>query len=319
MKPTRSLGILVLAAGMASNAGAASSVVNGIRGIVHDSVITQQDVQEMTQPALSVLQRQYPGQTQAVLEKLAKAEQDNLRVLMDRQLILHDFNTAGYTLPESVLEDVVQERIRSRFGDQRTLTKTLQAEGITKEKFRERVREQFILEVMRQKHISAELIISPQKVENYYQAHKEEFKVEERVKMDMIVLNRNGDTNTANPQQLAQELLLKVKDGAPFTELASVYSQRAQRQAGGEWFAKSQLRPELAAAIANLKPGQASDVVETADAYYLVYVQEVEGNHFKPLNEVRPTIEATLLTEERARLEKQWVGRLRKKTFTREY
>lgn len=318
MKSLRVLGSILMACGVTSGAFAAN-IVNGIRAIVHDQVITLQDVQELTAPAANVLQRQYPGQPQVVMERLAKAETDNLQQLMQRQLILHEFKTAGYSLPESVMDDVVQERIRARYGDQRSLTKTLQAEGITKERFRERLRENVILELMRQKNISSELIISPQKVENYYQANKEEFKVEDRVKLEMIVLNRAPDAATPNPDALAKEILLKVKDGTPFTELATMYSQRAQRQVGGEWFARSQLRPELSTAITNLKPGDTSDVVETADAYYLVKVQEAEGQSYKPLNEVRPAIESTLLTQERARLEKQWVARLKKKTFTREY
>lgn len=309
------IGTVATAAGLAFNASGAN-LVNGIRAVVHDSLVTQQDVQEMTAPAVGVLQRQYPGQSQVVMEKLAKAESDNLQQLVQRQLILHEFKTAGYNMPESVLDDLVQERIRARYGDQRTLTKTLQAEGMTKEKFRERLREQFIVEVMRQKNISSELIISPQKVEDYYKAKKEEFKVEDRVKVEMIVLNR---ATNSNPDALAREILLKVKDGTPFTELATMYSQRSQRQAAGEWFERSQLRPELAAAIANLKPGDTSDVVETSDAYYLVKVHEVEANHYKPINEVRSTIESALLTNERARLENQWVARLKKKTFTREY
>lgn len=307
-----------MAVGVTSGAFGAN-LVNGIRAIVHDQVITQQDVQELTAPAAGVLQRQYPGQPQVVMERLAKAENDNLQQLMQRQLILHEFKTAGYNLPESVMDDVVQERIRARYGDQRTLTKTLQAEGITKEKFRQRLRENVVLELMRQKYISSELIISPQKVENYYQANKEEFKVEDRVKLEMIVLNRAPDTATPNPDALAREILLKVKDGTPFTELATMYSQRAQRETGGEWFARSQLRPELSVAITNLKPGDTSDVVETADAYYLVKVQEAAAETYKPLNEVRTSIESALLTQERARLEKQWVSRLKKKTFTREY
>lgn len=318
MKSLRLLGSVMMAVGVTSGAFGAN-LVNGIRAIVHDQVITQQDVQELTAPAAGVLQRQYPGQPQVVMERLAKAENDNLQQLMQRQLILHEFKTAGYNLPESVMDDVVQERIRARYGDQRTLTKTLQAEGITKEKFRQRLRENVVLELMRQKYISSELIISPQKVENYYQANKEEFKVEDRVKLEMIVLNRAPDTATPNPDALAREILLKVKDGTPFTELATMYSQRAQRETGGEWFARSQLRPELSVAITNLKPGDTSDVVETADAYYLVKVQEAAAETYKPLNEVRTSIESALLTQERARLEKQWVSRLKKKTFTREY
>ena len=39
--------------------------------------------------------------------------------------------------------------------------------------------------------------------------------------------------------------------------------------------------------------------------------------HVRPLNEVRDDIENTLRTQEQARIEKQWIESLKKKTFIR--
>ena len=60
------------------------------------------------------------------------------------QLILHSFDTEGYKLPDAVVDELVQERIRERFGDRVTFMKTLQAQGMTVEQFRKQVREQYI-------------------------------------------------------------------------------------------------------------------------------------------------------------------------------
>jgi peptidyl-prolyl cis-trans isomerase SurA len=296
-----------------------SAPVNAIQGVVHDSVVTQFEVQQLTAPALPRLRSEYAGQEQAFFRKLSEIDRENLEQLMQRQLILHDFKTSGFNLPESILDDLVAEQIKSRYTDRRTLTKSLQADGITYEKFRERLRERFIIEAMRNKYISSEIIISPQKVENYYQAHKEDYKVEDAVKLRMIVLSKPGDPASGDSKKLAQELLVKIKEGTPFSELAVVYSQRSQRDKAGEWYEKSQLRKELAEATAKLKSGDISEVVETTDAYYLLQVEELRPEHYKPLSEMRTSIENSLVLQERARLEKQWVERLKKKTFIRYY
>ena len=50
------------------------------------------------------------------------------------------------------------------------------------------------------------------------------------------------------------------------------------------------------------------------------YFWEVEDRHpahIRPLSEVRDDIEKTLLAQERAHLQKQWLDRLKKKTFIR--
>ena len=44
-------------------------------------------------------------------------------------------------------------------------------------------------------------------------------------------------------------------------------------------------------------------------------VEDKKPAHFKPLSEMRDDIERTLLSQERTRLENQWIDRLKKKTF----
>src|SRR5215469_9326028 len=180
--------LLIAAVLAASVPSLRAELVNGIQAIVHDSVITYEDVEILTAQTASVLSRQYGNNPEMFRQKMSDARADNLEKLLRQELILHDFKTAGYNLPESILDEEVERRIRSRYGDRMTATKTLQAEGITLEKFRQRVRDQIIVEALTQKNVSSEIIISPYKVETYYSAHTDEFKVEDEVKLRMIVL-----------------------------------------------------------------------------------------------------------------------------------
>ena len=67
----------------------------------------------------------------------------------------------------------------------------------------------------------------------------------------------------------------------------------------------------------SLKPRELSPVIDTPEACYILLVEEAKPAHVKTLGEVRDQIEKTLLDEERNRLEKQWIEKLRKKTFVR--
>jgi parvulin-like peptidyl-prolyl isomerase len=162
------------------------------------------------------------------------------------------------------------------------------------------------------------IIISPYKVETYYLVHQDNFKVEDEVKLRMIVLNKTSgdDTNTV---RLAGEILAQIKGGATFQEMASVYSQDSQRSQGGDrgWVERSVLRKELADIAFALKPGQVSDVIDMPEACYLMLVEQARPAHVKPLNEVRDDVELTLRTQAQKQLEQQWIERLKKKTFIR--
>ena len=343
-----------------------AELANGIKAIVHDSVITYVDVEDLTSQTALTLRNQMRSQPEQFQKKMEEIRSENLEKLLSRELILHEFKTAGYSLPDSVIDELVQERIHSKYrGDRVTLTKTLQAQGISHERFREQVREQFIVEALRQKNISSEIIISPYKVEKYYQAHREEFKVEDEVKLRILVLTKT--TDLPYPQKTVEEILVKLKEGATFAEMAAIHSQEPRSNQEGKWYEKTQLTKGLSDIAFSLQPGQYSGVlsrsagedywicqyeggrrtlarhygvdpatkkenlveelssnVDSADdkippprEFFIMFVEERRDTHFKSLGDMREQIERSLMLEERNRLEKQWIERLKKKTFVR--
>jgi len=298
---------------------APAELVTAIQAVVHDAVITSQEVQLTALPQVERLRWQHRNQPEVLQKRTGEVLNDTLEQLLERQLILRDFESAGYNLPESIVEEVVQERIRNRFGDRTTLIKTLQADGITFEKFRQQVREQFIVEALRSKNVSSEIILSPHKIERYYLAHQDKFQTEDQVKLRMISLGKPAGEEAARVRALAEEIRRKIQEGATFAEMAAVYSQDASRSRGGErgWEDVAALRQELRQAATTLQPGQVSGVIETPEVFYLILVEEKSPAHVKPLSEVREEIERTLQIEERARLQKRYIDKLRAKTFVR--
>ena len=291
--------------------------------MVHDTVITVRDVTDETRKAEAELEREYnpndPAQRDVFENKLAEAEKDNLKTLVERQLILHEYKTAGYNLPEKVIDDVVQAEVRSQ-GDRMVFIKTLEAQGTTLDRYRQRIRDNIIERAMRDKNVSSMIIVSPHKVETYYQAHRDSYKLPDRVKLRLIVLNKSSDPNDLDAprtKELAAEILAKINAGASFVDMATLYSDDKLHQQGGDrgWVQKGELRVELDTAAFSLKPGQRSGVIETPEACYLTQVDGVEKAHYSPLGEVRSQIEKDLQDRERARLQQQWLAKLRKKTF----
>jgi peptidyl-prolyl cis-trans isomerase SurA len=296
-------------------------LANGIEAIVHDSVITHHQVNALNEQTYDQLVRDYRSQPDLLDKKLRAMQSENLEKLLREQLILHEFKTAGYNLPESVVDELVDERIREdpRFHDRATFTKTLSEEGMTYERFRQQVRDRFIISQLRLKNISQEILISPHKMETFYLAHRDDFKVEDTIKLRTLTLTKASEDSAPQVRKLAEEILTKLKDGAAFAEMARLYSQDDLKSQGGDrgWVDKTYLRKELANVAFTLKSGQVSPVLETPEACYILEVEDTRPAHFKTLGEVREQIEKTLLDDERNRLEKQWIEKLRKKTFVR--
>jgi peptidyl-prolyl cis-trans isomerase SurA len=293
-------------------------VVDAIAAVVQDSIITSQEVLDPV--TVANLQQQYGSDPAALNKKLEQYEHDNLEMLIRRQLILHEFKTAGYSLTESAIEDWIQQQIKDNYGTRRAWINTLREKGMTQEQFRRQMREKIIVDAMTQKHLSSDqIIVSPHKVEAYYAAHKADFKVDDQVKLRMIVLNKAADPPAPPTKEMAQEIVDQLDHGASFGQMQAVYSQTSGGDSDGEWYSVTGLRKELSVAAAKLKPGQHSGVIDTPDKYYIMLVQDVKPAHFQPISEVRDSIERNLSLEEKQRLDKQWVDQLRKKTFVQLY
>jgi peptidyl-prolyl cis-trans isomerase SurA len=300
---------------------AEAELVNGIDAIVHDSIITFQEVDDASARIVDQLREQYGNQPDEMRRQLANAYKETLEELQERQLILHEFETAGYNLPESIIDEQFDQYIKGKYNDRVTFTKTLQQQGMTFEKARRDYKETFIVEQMRYKNISSAIMISPHKVETYYDEHKDDFKEEDKVKLRIIVLTNAPDADTTQTRKLADEILGKLNDGATFADMATIYSQGSQARSGGEWdwVEKSVLRKELADVAFSLKPGQRSGVIETPGAFYIMLVEDKKEARVKPLADVRDQVEKLLLARERTRLQQQWIAKLKKKTFIREF
>lgn len=293
-----------------------ADLADGINAIVNDKVITYQEVREKTASVIDVLQREYPDQPGLYDQKVNETLRDGLNTLIENQLILHEFDTKYNPLPDSLVDEWVNDRIHEQFGDRITCLRSLQAQGETFEKFRQDVRDQNIITELRYKNISDDkIIISPYKIENYYLLHQDDFKVGDQVKLRMIVLNKSAPDDKATRRK-ADELLADIKNGSSFDQLESIYSQDREQQ-GSDWMVCSVLRKELADAVTTLKPGQTSDVIETPDTCYILRVEDKRAAHVKPLTDVRGTIETTLRAQAQKEAQARWMDSLKKKAFIR--
>jgi parvulin-like peptidyl-prolyl isomerase len=312
----RVLMILLLAfSTLACSRAATPQLVNGIAVIVGDAVITYKDIQLALGDDLDFLRRQYGADSEVYKEKAAELQKSKLEEMVENELVLQEFKRAGYVIPDSWVQNQIKEDIR-KVGDRLTLISTLQAQGITFEKYREKTREREILRQMWLLKVPRDPLISPAKIENYYAHHLPDFKMEDQVKLRMIVLtNSPGVSNV----EMAKEIIAKLDQKVPFEELAKIYSQDSKASSGGErgWMEKKVLRSDLAKAAFALEPGEHSQPIETSDGTYILLVEDKKVSYTQTLSEVRDQIEATLRTEETKRLRKQWVDQLKAKTFIR--
>jgi parvulin-like peptidyl-prolyl isomerase len=304
--------MLLLCAGVAR---AQVQVVTGLAVVVNDSVITFGDIENRIGDQALTRDR-----------RMQKLHDQAIEQMVEEKLIMHDFVSSGYltNLLEAYVDDRIKDFIRNRdYGSRATLDRTLHAKGQTYESFRREQREQLIIGIMISQNSSnlRKILISPMKVEQYYQSHQDEFKMDDQVKLRMIVLPKSSDSATDTAKQMGEEILAKVDSGVPFAEMAQVNSSDPESAKGGDrgWVERNYFVPELAKIAFALKPGQHSGVIELPEKCYLLMVDDVKPAHTKALSEVRGDIERTLRNDESLHLKQLWIQRLKRKSWISTY
>lgn len=323
MKPFYSV---ALGVSLAFCFAAKADMVSGVSVVVNDQVITYGEIADNVAQRMSVVAQLYSDNPQRFEEETRKLRDQQIEDLVDRKLILHEFVAGGYVtnVLESLIDDQIKKNIqRDFYGDRARLIKTLEAEGLTYEMYRRKQREDFIVSYMGYQNVDApkKILISPLKIEEYYKDHQDKFKIEDEVKLRMIVISQPVDAAPGTARKTADEVLQKINNGVSFAEMAGIYSTGTQRTEQGErgWVDRTYFKPELAQVAFSLRPGQHSGVIELPEACYIMLVEDVRAAHVKSLADVRTDIERTLKSEERARLHKQWITRLKAKSFIEYY
>ena len=303
--------ILFLAVSLGAAAVSAQApsglLLDSYAAIVNGKVITVGDILALLQPARERLASRHEGEE--LKQKLQEEYNSARDALIESQLILLDFEMQGGVLPDRAVEDHINGVIHDRFGNDRTaFLAALAAERLTFAEWRKQMKDQFIVSLMRQKEVSAKILISPLDLQNAYEKDRDAFALPERVSLRTLALD-NGDT--------AKEQKKALKDAAKLRARILSGETTFEAESGGaaEWFEIGSLDETLRAAIAGLEPGALSEPLEIGGELYLVQLVERQAARVAALDEVAPEIEKKLRRAEFDRLDRIWIDTLRSKYF----
>jgi peptidyl-prolyl cis-trans isomerase SurA len=302
-----------------SFAAESSQVIDGIAAVVNRDVITYSQVRGLVGPRERLLQSQFKGEELA--KQIKAAREAALKDLIDRQLIVQSFAEQKFELPDHFVDERVNDIIRESFGgDRQAFIKTLQAQNYSLTEFKRQEKERIIVQAMRSKNVKMATVIPPAKITEYYAKHRAEFTAKEQVKLRLIMIPTHAaEGNAAAQKAIAEEILGKLADGAPFDRMAQIYSEDTTRDAGGDWgwIERKTLAEPLEKVAFNLPAGRVSHVIELGANYYILKVDEKRGGDTPSFAKLRPEIEKKLMQEESQRQQELWLGGLRQKAYIR--
>ena len=295
--------------------------LNGVAARVEDRVITLGEVLREMQPAEERIRSEARSRLEFQRRRKELAEQV-LNRLIDRTLIIREFEKSEMIIPPDILEQRYDDHITEEFeGDRAEFLEYLRAIGKSDREFRQEMKERLIVGAMRNERMGSPTAVSPVRVREYYEANRAQFYQEEQVRLRMIVLEQNDDETAEEIAVLAQSILDEFETGRTFDSLARQYSEGDKANSGGlwGWIDRDMLKSDLADVAFDLEPGTASEPVTLGRFTYILLAENRKSAGVRDLEDVRGKVEERIATEMAREAMDRWIQRLRARAFIRTY
>lgn len=319
------LAALALAAGLAAQEAPKDNLdlrfQNGIVAIAEDRVITVEEVRRELAPLIPEVQRQSRNEKE-FNERLDALQGDIVQNLIDRVLIVKEFyKEEKRRIPASYVDNAVADSIMSQFeGDRSKFLAYLRSQGKTQRDFRTEVEEDIIYGYMRNQMRKSQSIVSPVKVETFYNENKDRFYQDDAVFLRLIQFNRANLTDDELGSKAA-EALVQLTAGVSFEEVAKEYSQDARRSRGGDWGwqRRADLKKEFSDVVFEFPKGKYTETIILPEGGFILFVEDRRFAGIQPIDDVRDQIERILLQQMAREAQDQWLEKLRRNGYVKYY
>ena len=295
---------------------------NGIVAIAEDKIITVDDVRREVTPLIPQIQREARNE-QEFNQKLDALQDNAIQNLIDRVLIIKDFQKDDKKhVPENFIDNQIADQLNEQFDNDRSkFLAYLRARGTTMRDYRKEVEEDIIYNYMMHQQHKSQSIVSPVRIEQYYKENKDRFYQDDSVHLRLIQLSRASGQSDGELKGQSEAILLRLRSGEKFEDLAKEYSSDSRRAKGGDWgwMKRSDLKPEFSEPLFAVKKGECSEPVVLPEGCFLLYAEDRKYAGIQPLDEVRDQIERILVQQMGREYEDRWLERLRRNGYVKHF
>lgn len=182
------------------------------------------------------------------------------------------------------IDDLSLDRAISRIAEQQKLSvqqlrNQMEKDGMPFAFFREEIRDEIIMQRLREREVDSKILISDGEVDNYLASERAAAQNQVELNLSQIMIRI---PDNASPEQIAgrraraEEVMRQLRTGADFAKMAGTYSDASDALKGGEigWRNTDRLPPQFLDVLTKLKPGQVTPIIKSAGAFHILKLVE---------------------------------------------
>jgi peptidyl-prolyl cis-trans isomerase SurA len=253
------------------------ALLDRIAAIVNEGVVLASELDAQTE---EVIQRLREQKTELPPRNVLRRQ--ILERLVIEEVQMQRADRLGIQVTEEMLNGTVADVARRNNIPFDQLPQALAQQGIDYRDFRDDMRKQMTLQLLRQRDVLGRINISPRELETFLsrQQNAPDRNAEYNVSHILISV-----PVTASPEQIeardarAREVFEKAQAGEDFAQLAVTYSDSSTNIEGGSlgWRSGAQLPSIVAEQVVKMKPGEVSEPIRTPSGFHLFRLNEMRG------------------------------------------
>lgn len=260
----------------------------------------------------------YNGET--ARESIRNLRKKTLEEIVNRKLIVEEYQRDPFEIPRQNIENFIDEMsLNVSDGTRKSLKKKIEDSGITLDDLEERARDRLIVDFMLGNLFFKGVAITPQETFDYYQKNCATFAESPRTRLEVLFLPENRENLNTLVKDIQNDL--KSQNEKIFKSLVSLHSAAPNAKNGGDlgWIELDKLRPEFVRATDKQPVGFITGPVNTSEGIYFLRIKEIDKGGVKPFNEVHKDITEKLRHDQREKVYKEYINKLRAQAMIRYY
>lgn len=257
-------------AGFLPPASSAAHVVDSIAVVVNDDVITKNEIAARVR---SIEQRMKASN--APMPDAADLQRQVVEAMIVERAQMQLAKEMGVKTSDQELDRAIARIAEQQKLSLQDMRNQMEKEGMTWANFREEIRNEMIMQRLREHEVDNKIQISDAEVDTYMAA--EQAAAADQVEMNIAQILVRIPEN-ASPEQIAarkaraDEVARQLRTGADFAKIAATYSDAPDALKGGDigWRDPNRLPPLFADALRKLAPGQVTPVIRSNTGFHLI-------------------------------------------------
>lgn len=297
----------ILAVAIMAGAPAGAAQVNKVAAVVNGQPITMFDLQKESIPDLA--RARIDPNDKSRSKEVDAIFRKNLDSMILDILIGQEAKRLNISVSKPEVDAEITKMMQGRKLSKKQFEEQLAKQNMTVEALRSNIQKGILRQKMMGMEVGRKVVVTPQEIREYYEAHKGELFNRDGLHMGLLVYN---------PKANAAQIAAQIKSGKiSFEEACVKYSIAPNKDKGGdtgpvEW---DRLNPEWGAKLNSMRPGQVTELFPLQNFKAQIHLFRPGGGAEKELTlqEATPQIDSILRMPKARERFTDYAKRLREK------